>query len=159
MIFMSYNREQAIAYAHKWAFGRNTAYYNFDPVGGDCTNFASQCLYAGCGVMNYTRDTGWYYRSAYDRAAGWSGVEYLHRFLTANRGAGPYAIELPLGFAQPGDIIQLSFDGLTFAHSPFVVATQPDILVAAHTYDSDYKPLAAYQYRLARLLHIAGLRG
>ena len=34
-----YNREEALAYAKKWAFGRNPIYYNFDPVGGDCTSF------------------------------------------------------------------------------------------------------------------------
>ena len=44
-----YDREAAVAYAHRWAFGRNPAYSNFDGMGGDCTNFASQCLYAGTG--------------------------------------------------------------------------------------------------------------
>ena len=78
---VTYNRDKSVEYAHQWAYGRNPAYYNFDQLGGDCTSFISQCLYAGCGVMNYTRDTGWYYISSYDRAAAWSGVEFLHRFL------------------------------------------------------------------------------
>lgn len=43
----SYKRNLAVAYAKKWALSRNPKYYNFDPVGGDCTNFISQCLYAG----------------------------------------------------------------------------------------------------------------
>ena len=42
-----YNRQAAVAYAHKWAFGRNPAFFDFSELGGDCTNFASQCLYAG----------------------------------------------------------------------------------------------------------------
>ena len=50
-----YNREKAIVYAQKWAYARNPNYYNFDHVGGDCTSFISQCLYAGTGVMNYNR--------------------------------------------------------------------------------------------------------
>ena len=158
MILMTYHREKSIAYAHQWAFGRNPAYYNFDLIGGDCTNFISQCLYAGCGVMNYTRDTGWYYNSSYNRAAAWSGVAFLHRFLTRNQGAGPYATELPLAYAQPGDIIQLSFDSRVFSHSLFVVNADPGILIATHTNDADNRPLDSYQYRLARLIHIEGVR-
>lgn len=43
---ISYDRNSAIAYAKKWALSQNPRYYNFDPVGGDCTSFISQCLYA-----------------------------------------------------------------------------------------------------------------
>ena len=68
-----YDRSKAAAYAEKWAFSRNPRYISFDGMGGDCTSFVSQCLYAGTGVMNFTRDTGWYYNSASDRAAAWSG--------------------------------------------------------------------------------------
>ena len=49
-----YDREAAVRYAHRWAYGRNPRFYNFDELGGDCTNFASQYLYAGTGIMNYT---------------------------------------------------------------------------------------------------------
>lgn len=42
-----YNREKAVAYAHRWAYGFNPAYGNFTDMGGDCTNFLSQCLHAG----------------------------------------------------------------------------------------------------------------
>ena len=55
-----YNREQAIDYAKKWAYKRNPRYYNYDPLGGDCTNFISQCVYAGSKVMNYNKVYGWY---------------------------------------------------------------------------------------------------
>ena len=40
---------------------RNPEYYNYDDViGGDCTNFVSQCLFYGSKVMNYNQN-GWYY--------------------------------------------------------------------------------------------------
>ena len=58
---LPYNRRAAVAYAHKWAYTRNPAFYDFSEIGGDCTNFASQCLYAGTGIMNFTPDFGWYY--------------------------------------------------------------------------------------------------
>ena len=88
---MPYNREAAAAYAHKWAYGFNPDFYNFDDIGGDCTNFASQCLYAGGLEMNYTPVFGWYYRSVNDRAPAWTGVNELYDFLVNNKGIGPRA--------------------------------------------------------------------
>ena len=155
---MTYDREKAVAYAKLWAQRRNPAYYDFNADGGDCTNFVSQCLYAGCGTMNYTNDTGWYYSSPDNRAAAWSGVEFLHRFLTTNKVGGPYAAEAPLEQAQPGDVIQLSFDGYVFGHSLLVVSAAPEILVATHSDDSFGRSLRSYHYQLARLLHIEGVR-
>jgi len=154
---MIYNRKKAVAYAHEWAFSRNPDFYSFDDIGGDCTNFASQCIYAGAGVMNFTRNTGWYYISAHDRAAAWTGVEFLHRFLVSNTGAGPFAAQLPLRYAEPGDVIQLSFDGRVFSHSLVVVRNRPKILVAAHSKDSDMRALNTYNFRRVRLLHIEGV--
>ena len=72
---LNYNRQAAVSYARKWAFRRNPNYYDFENLGGDCTNFASQCIYAGAGVMNYTPVFGWFYKSANDRTASWTGVE------------------------------------------------------------------------------------
>ena len=155
---MTYDRAKAVEYARKWALKRNPNFYSFDGIGGDCTNFASQCLYAGCGVMNYTQGSGWYYRSPKNRAPAWTGVEFLHRFLLSNKGRGPYACELALQYAQPGDIIQLSPDGRTFSHSIVIVSIQPQILVSAHSDDSDNRPLDSYQFNRLRLLHIEGAR-
>ena len=39
-----YDRAAAVLYAHRWAYGRNPAFYDYEELGGDCTNFASQCL-------------------------------------------------------------------------------------------------------------------
>ena len=46
MRLREYNRENAVEYAKIWAYKRNPKYYNFDSVGGDCTSFVSQCLFA-----------------------------------------------------------------------------------------------------------------
>lgn len=54
--------------------------------GGDCTSFASQCIYAGSKVMNYNKNNGWYYNSGNDKSSSWSGVEFLYNFLTTNKG-------------------------------------------------------------------------
>ena len=158
-----YNRQNAIEYAHKWAFGRNPAYYDFSQLGGDCTNFVSQRIYAGCRVMNTKPVYGWYYFNSYNRTASWTGVQYLYEFLVKNDGAGPFAVEVPIYEAEPGDIVQLSFDGTTYRHSLFVVETgkKPDlnnIKIATHTIDRDYYPLSNYVYEKLRCLHIEGYR-
>ena len=157
-----YNRTAAVEYAHRWAYGRNPAYYNFDSLGGDCTNFASQCLYAGTGVMNYTPTFGWYYISLNNRAPAWTGVPFFYNFLIRTaESAGPKAREVTISELMPGDFVQLSFTGEEYGHTPVVVAVQPpytssNILVAAHTNDTDYRPLSTYSYKKARFLHIEG---
>ena len=155
---ITYNRDAAVSYARKWALGRNPAYYDFENIGGDCTNFASQCIYAGARTMNFTPVFGWYYRSSYDRTASWTGVEYLYEFLVNNRGLGPYASIVSQWEAKPGDIVQLGTESGDFYHSPVITAVRPTILVAAHTYDELDRPLSSYVYDIARFLHIEGVR-
>ena len=158
MPVLEYDRAAAVAYARKWALKRNPAYYDFQLLGGDCTNFASQCIYAGAGVMNYTPDTGWYYISPSNRAPAWTGVEFLHDFLITNRGAGPFAEEVGEREAMPGDIVQLAGRNLDWYHTLVIVSITPEIRVAAHTYDALDKRLMDYYFSYARFLHIAGVR-
>ncbi len=146
---MPYNREKAVAYAHKWAFGRNPAYYDFSKIGGDCSNFISQCMHAGGAPMNYKKDLGWYYNSVNSRSAAWSGVQFLYNFLTTNKGTGPKGVLVPLDEVENGDIIQLSFNGTTFGHTLLVVEVgnsvrEDTVLIATHTDDSDYRPISTY---------------
>ena len=77
LISFPYDRGHANAYARRWALSRNPLFPNYTGIGGDCTNFVSQCVYAGCCVMNYTPTFGWYYLSQTDRAPAWTGVEYF----------------------------------------------------------------------------------
>ena len=81
---LPYDRGAAVRYAHRWAYDRNPAYYDFSELGGDCTNFASQCLYAGSGVMDHTPTFGWYYISGNQKSPSWSGVPYFYNFLTTH---------------------------------------------------------------------------
>ncbi len=163
LFLLPYDRAAAVRYAHLWAYGRNPRFYDYENIGGDCTNFASQCIYAGGGIMNFTPTFGWYYINASDKAPAWTGVEYLYRFLTrAEPYVGPYAQESALSRIQPGDIVQLSFDGSGWQHSPVVVAANrprgyADILVAAHSYNADNRPLSTYEFQRARFLHIEGV--
>lgn len=155
----AYNRTAAVDYARKWAYGRNPAFYDFSRIGGDCTNFASQCLYAGSGIMNYIPVLGWYYINANDRTASWTGVEYLYNFLTSNEGAGPFAEEVEIGELEIGDLVQLGRATGDFYHTPVVTGfSKGKPLVAAHSYDAYNRPLSSYSYGRLRCLHIVGVR-
>lgn len=159
-----YNREKAVQYAHKWAYARNPAYLDFENLGGDCTNFASQCIFAGSGVMSYTSVYGWYYVNSYNRTASWTGVNYLYEFLANNKGAGPFAELVDVSHAEPGDLAQISFsDKHIFDHSPVIVKSgsptdRDGVLVAAHTFDTDYYKLMNFEPAYIRYLHIVGVR-
>lgn len=163
---MPYNRLAAVQYAHKWAYGRNPAFYDYEQIGGDCTNFASQCVYAGSGIMNFEKDFGWYYIDPNNKAPAWTGVEYFSRFMTReDASVGPVAVDATISQLEPGDVVQLSFDGEKWNHSPVVVRLlrQPalwpaDVLIAAHSYDSDNRPLSTYDYQSIRFLHFTGVR-
>jgi len=157
-----YNRVKAVEYANKWAFKRNPAYYDFSLLGGDCTNFISQCLYAGSGVMNYTPTTGWYYISAYDRAPAWTGVQFLYKFLVTNTSKAVFGTETSVLQIMIGDVIQLgNYDG-NYYHTLIVseVGDVPDvdnIRVTTHTYDALLRPLSTYDYAEIRFIHIKGV--
>ena len=159
-----YDREKAVAYAHKWAYGRNPAYGDFSEMGGDCTNFVSQCLDAGGAPMNYTPTFGWFYASLNNRAPAWTGVQPFYRFITTNTKAGPYGWPAELSQLQIGDVMQLSFDkGVSFGHTALIVSvgTHPDpdnVLVATHSEDADNRPVSHWFYALPRFLHIEGAR-
>jgi len=157
-MIIPYDRSAAAAYAKRWAFARNPAYLDFSRIGGDCTNFVSQCLYAGSGIMNTEPVYGWYYYNADNRSPSWTSVVYLHRFLTANSGNGPFATETTAREMCMGDVIQLANTGQPFSHAVLVVDVQDsELYVASHSEDAWMKPLSAYRQPIRRFLHIEGV--
>lgn len=157
------NRQEILRYARKWAFSRNPAYYDFEDIGGDCTNFASQCIFAGCGVMNYEQTFGWYYKSAADRTPSWTGVPYLYDFLVSNKNEGPFGEETDVSRIEAGDIVQLKISSDIYQHTPVItdisgVPILENIYVSAHTYDAYNRPLLSYSYKEVRFIHILGFR-
>ena len=153
-----YDKTSAIEYAKKWAFSRNKDYIDFENLGGDCTNFVSQCLYSGCRVMNYKNTFGWYYKNSYDRSPSWSNTVYLYNFLINNKDIGPYGVEANINNLEPGDIIQLGTNDNKFYHSMLVLKIFKDeIFVAAHTVDSYMRPLSSYDFENIRFIHIVAV--
>lgn len=159
-----YNRRAAVDYAHKWAFSRNPHYYDYEEIGGDCTNFASQCLYAGSKVMNFTPTFGWYYIDANNKSPSWTGVPYFYNFLTREeRSVGPFGVESTMELMLPGDFVQLRFeDRDIFSHTPVIVSvgnppSLQNILVAAHSINADWRPVDTYPFQEIRFLHVLGV--
>ncbi len=157
---MPYHRESAVRYATTWALSRNPHYFDFENLGGDCTNFISQCIHAGEALMNYTPTLGWYYISLNARTPSWSSATYLYDFLIRNNSIGPRAREVPIMEMEPGDVIQLGDSNNHFYHSLFVVETgrlpsRDNIRICTHTYDSSYRPLNTYISGSIRYLKIS----
>ena len=151
-----YNRQKSIEYANRWALYRNPKYYDYEKIGGDCTNFVSQCIFAGAGVMNYN---AWYYNNANDKSPSWTGVEFLYDFLIKNQSVGPRGFEVSQSQIQLGDVIQLSANGGRFTHSLIVVGIRnvndlSQIYIATHSYDALWRQVSTYSFEEIRFIHI-----
>ncbi|MBE6624630.1 MAG: amidase [Ruminococcaceae bacterium] len=154
-----YERERAVLYARKYALVRNPLFFSFAGIGGNCTNFVSQCVLAGSCVMNYTPIYGWYYLSTNRRSASWTGVEFFYNFMIENTGVGPFAIETTLDGAEVGDVIQLQNDDGIFYHTIIISEIRDgEIYICANSNDALDKPLSEYNYANLRVLHILGVR-
>ncbi|MCZ8514149.1 amidase domain-containing protein [Paenibacillus filicis] len=140
-----YNRERAAEYADRWWEQSNPAYIHFEV---NCSNYVSQCLFAGGAPMNYTgkRNSGWWYRG---RVGGqehwsfsWAVADSLQFYLLTSR-SGLRAVEVgSAGQLELGDVISYDWEGDgRFQHSTVVTAIDPNgmPLVNAHTVSSKHR--------------------
>ena len=151
-----YNRKSAIEYAYKWWNKRNPRFYNFDKLGGDCTNFVSQCLLYG-GIEMQIQSIGWHYLSLANRSPAWSGVNEFYSFLiTNNLKQGVKGRVCEVDEIEVGDVIQMD-QGRGFFHHNLIVTNVEDrknILIACHSADAFDKSLNDYRYTRIRYLKI-----
>ena len=159
LVVRPYRRERAVSYAAKYAFSQNPLFGNFAGIGGNCTNFVSQCIYAGSCKMNYTKTFGWYFISLDERAPSWTGVEYFYNFITTNTDVGPFGRDATPDEVEVGDVIQLGKEGEGFYHTLIIVGfEEDDPLVAAQTDNAFARPLSTYEYDFSRYIKILGVR-
>lgn len=163
----AYDRNKAVQYADMWWDKANPAYIEFEV---DCSNFISQCLFAGGAPMHYTgkRDSGWWYKGRYNGqelwSFSWSVANSMQRYLLSSR-SGLRAEEVPQAdMLELGDVISYDWDGNgRYQHSTIVTAKDANgmPLVNAHTTDSyhrywSYKDSVAWtEHTKYRFLHIA----
>ena len=155
----AYRRENAVNYARRYAFAQNPLFGDFRGIGGNCTNFVSQCIFAGSCEMNYTPTFGWYYISLDQRSPSWTGVEFFYNFITENSGVGPYGREANADEVEIGDVVQLANDQDGFYHTLLIVGFEGEnTLVAAQTVNAYRRPLSSYNYDYLRYIKILGVR-
>jgi hypothetical protein len=159
LVTKPYIRENAVEYARKFAFSQNPNFASFAGIGGNCTNFVSQCIYAGSCEMNYTPTFGWYFISLNERSPSWTGVEYFYNFIIENTGIGPFGRVCNRDELEIGDVIQLANDEDGYYHTLLVVGFDgEDVLVAAQTDDAYARPLSTYTYDYDRFIKILAVR-
>ncbi|MDC3413630.1 amidase domain-containing protein [Aquibacillus sp. 3ASR75-11] len=135
-----YDRRAAVQYAERWWNSYNPNYKQFDV---DCTNYISQCLYAGGAPMRGapSRSTGWWYQQE-NWSYSWAVAHSLRWYLSgSNQGLKGKEVEDPKTL-QPGDVICYDFEGDgRFDHSTIVVAKDKSEmpLVNAHTTNSRHR--------------------
>ncbi|MCL1859813.1 MAG: amidase domain-containing protein [Oscillospiraceae bacterium] len=163
-----FDRDKAIEYARRWVLDRNPDYYDFDDIGGDCTNYISQILLAGgCKMDTSSALYGWYYHNANDKSPSWTGVEQLYDYLIREKDYGIIAHEIDINEVEAGDIAQLSFNGKSFQHTPFIVSLKHNsddsvsydhIKICAHSFDSENRSIDTYQWKNIRFIRIVGFK-
>jgi cell wall-associated NlpC family hydrolase len=149
-----YKRLQAIRYAEAWWNGHNPQYRFFDV---NCTNFVSQCLYAGGIPMRAVgnRSSGWWYEGRDSPSASWSyswAVAHSFRWYLEKGVHIKTEVKSSADQLSLGDVICYDFEGDgRWDHSTIVVAkdSQGMPLVNAHTTNSrhrywDYRDSTAY---------------
>ena len=155
---LEYNRKLAVEYARKWALDKNPNYFHFEGIGGDCTNFISQCLLAGGGKMNYDKYYGWFYINKDNRSPSWTSVKYFQRFLLSNKLPGFHAKIMPIDKLELGDVIQIRQNPNEFNHTVIISKiTSREIYVCAHSYNTLDKPLSSYKALELKGIHIIGI--
>ncbi len=166
----AYDRDKAVAYADAHHHERNPVWYNFSDEGGNCQNYASQCLLEGGIGMDYQGEEQWkcYIEDPeYDpeineedgksgRSRSWVNVGYFYDYAKYNEDGGLCAeVNANLYYAQPGDIIMVGNGGLS--HTVIVSRVIGDhILVDSNSIDMKDYPLEAYVYTNITLIKILG---
>lgn len=165
----AYDREAAVKYADMYADDRNSEYYDFSSLGGNCANYGSQTIRAGGIPNDYTGVQQWKYYSeklnnsntASGRSASFVSTSAFYTYAKNNSGKGMCAdTDVNIYYALGGDIIHVGYNGYTHT---VVVKDQikkdgkvVDILVNSNTVGLKDYPLSGYAYPNKRLIKILG---
>lgn len=138
-----YHREKATSYAKKYAINPNSPPWgNYERLGGDCTNFVSQCLFAGEIPFDTTGKSElekWYWYSENNRVPTWTSANFFKDYLLINKKGGIRAYLSTFDKMLKGDIVQLG-DEMHTRHSMIVVddikdaeGNRVDLVIAQHS--------------------------
>ncbi len=109
-----YNRMNAIRYASRWALSRNPDYPNYSGHGGggDCTNFISQCLFAGgwSFILGGKGDGDAWWSNNGANTKTWSSAAWFYDFLDDS----PRVSRCQEDDLDLGDVVMMQ--GVDFGH-------------------------------------------
>ncbi|MDS0525426.1 amidase domain-containing protein [Clostridium sp. SHJSY1] len=139
-------------YANKYAKNPNSQYYNYIDEGGDCTNFISQCLYAGgLGYTETWSPTSDTWRTAILFRYYLMSFDYHYREYTVGDAIDNWDI---IYFQiHPGDVIQYGTSPYNTTHSQIVTSyssKDSSVYIAQH---SDNMPGFYNDKNLLNYLH------
>lgn len=144
----NFNITEACAYAETFALTPNPKYKYFEKIGGDCTNFISQILFAG----GLKQNNSW---KPY--TIPWIRVEDLYLYLIRNK----LAVKLPNeNSLSKGCVIQFYTPEIgRYFHNGFITYELPnnDYLYCCHSYNKLNYPLSKifpHRYPVLRALRI-----
>lgn len=156
---MQYNRQKAVQYALHWWNARNPRFYNFENLGGDCTNFVSQCLNFA-GIQMDFAPNGWFYNNLNSRAPAWTGVNEFYTYgINNSKNVGVKFKECPIEETEIGDLVQLVTKNRQVFHHTAIITeklgnTFSNIFITCHTNNAKNKPLSAYNIKNYRFLKV-----
>lgn len=142
-----YDYDSATSYANQYLYNYNSDYPDWTPYGGDCANFASQCLYAGGKSMSGSDPDdplSWFsYGSATDTsqvAGAWRGANMFKNYWTE---CAPAYQDFSEGgidtynYTWPGDVVSMLYDdGSGVAYHTLI----------CYTYNSSAKSTTVYSH-------------
>lgn len=154
--FKGYSINEAVRYALQYALKINSKFGNYEKWGGDCTNYISQCLYAGkipFDVVGIDVRYQWYWYSEIKRTPSWTAAHSLKFYMENNNANMDGSLILGLKVRQitqdsllRGDVVQLVDNHNNAYHSMIVTGYLVqgdwviDYLVSQHSgYDEDSK--------------------
>jgi hypothetical protein len=163
-----YDRLSAVEYAKKWALGSNPQYKNYKGMGGDCTNFISQCIHAGGIPFDSSKKNSWlnwFWYNDSERTPSWTAAEAFYNYIINNNNEntqnfGVYAKEISKDELELGDIVQLVNEENAY-HTMIITEIVEkngkivDYLICQHSYDLLDYPLSL-KYGQKRYIKIFG---
>lgn len=141
-----YDRQSAVQYATRYALVPNKKYKYFgvnQRIGGDCTNFVSQCLKAGGIPFSYDKKNPWWYNfeaSTNVCSLSWSVAHslFLHLRKSAdNNTKGAKALQTNnVSDLELGDLIFYENKSGVIFHSTIITAFSGIPLVSQHSVEA-----------------------
>ena len=158
-----YDRAAAEQYMRQYDHQRNSRWYAYDDVGGNCMNFGSQVLLAGGIPMDEEGGSKWFWRGQNDLDLSWINVGRFYSYARENRGYGLVAdTEANYYTGGVGDILILGPDG-GHNHTTIIsgivrneLGETVDYLLCSNTTNYTDFPAGAYYYTSHRLIKIYG---